>query len=65
MYTCADPKSSNVCVCVCVGGGGGGPDNVFFFVKNVFHREPYGPPSRSNWTQGVQLLFEGCPYQNL
>ena len=26
---------------------------------NVFHRWPYAPPSRSNWTQGVQLLPEG------
>ena len=25
----------------------------------VFHRGPYRPPSRSNWTHGVQLLLEG------
>ena len=26
---------------------------------NVFLRGLYGPPSRSNWTQGVQLLEKG------
>ena len=41
---------------------------TFFFVLcflfiNVFHREWYWPPSRSNWTR--ILLLEGCPYQNL
>ena len=29
------------------------------FVINVFDRGSYGPPSRSNWTPGVQLLLEG------
>ena len=39
----------------------GGPDNVMFLVINIFHRGSYKPPSRSNWTQGVQLLFEEGP----
>ena len=38
-------------------GGGGGPENIF--VINISHRGPNGPPSRSNWTKGVQLLLEG------
>ena len=48
-----------------------GPDVVFLFVCffclviNIFHRGPYRPPSRSNLTQGVQLLLEGDPYRNL
>ena len=29
-----------------------------FLVINVFHRGPYEPPSRNNWTQGVQFLLE-------
>ena len=36
----------------------------FFSVINLFHRGPYGPSSRHSWTQRVQLLLEGCPYQN-
>ena len=31
---------------------------TFLFII-VFHRGRYEPPSRSNWTQGVQLLLEG------
>ena len=31
---------------------------VFSYPINVFHRRPYGPPSRSTWTQ---LLLEGDP----
>ena len=41
----------------------------FFFVNNVFHKGPYGPPLRSNWPPsgpiasrggpGVRLLLEG------
>ena len=36
----------------------------------VFHRGPYGPPSTSDWTQGiqlilgVQLLLEGSVHVN-
>ena len=30
-----------------------------FLVINVFHQGPYGPPSRSIWTQRAQTLFEG------
>ena len=33
--------------------------SVVFLVINVFHRGPYGTPSRGNWTLGVQLLLEG------
>ena len=48
--------------------GGGGTLHFFccclFQSSNVFHRGSYGPPSRSIWTQGVQLLLEGVPYQN-
>ena len=39
-----------------------GPDNVVLKVTNVFHRVTYGPPSRSNWPQGVQMFLEGVPY---
>ena len=28
----------------------------FFLIFSIFHREPYGPPLGSSWTQGVQLL---------
>ena len=34
-----------------------------FLVIDVFHRGPYGPPSRGKRTQGVQLLIERVPYQ--
>ena len=36
---------------------GCGPDNVFLVIT-VFHRGPYGPPSRSNWTflEGVHTI---------
>ena len=37
---------------------------TFFLVINIFHRGPYEPPFRSNWTQGVQLLLNGGLYQN-
>ena len=39
----------------------GGSWHVFvcLLVFNVFYREPDGPPSRSNWTQRVQLRLEG------
>ena len=40
-----------------------GPGNVFFFlfflsflVINIFHRGPYGPPLRSNWTNGSNCI---------
>ena len=29
-----------------------------FLVNSSFYKGPYDPPSRSNWTQGVQLLLE-------
>ena len=50
------------------GGGGGGeglgwwaPDFKKHTQKNInlFHRWLYGPPSRSNWSRGIQLLLEG------
>ena len=28
---------------------------LFFFI-NLFHSGRYGPPSRSNWNRGVQLI---------
>ena len=37
----------------------GGP----FFSKQHILQKAYRPPSRSYWTQWVQLLLEGCPYQ--
>ena len=38
----------------------GGPENFFLFLVIIaFHKGPYGPPSRSNWTQKVQLLLKG------
>ena len=40
----------------------GGPE-VLFSNQHIFMGH-YGPPSRSNWTQWVQLLLEGSPYQN-
>ena len=49
--------------------GKGGVLKAFFvcFVfshQHIFHRSPYEPPSRSNWTLWVQLLLErGRPYQ--
>ena len=47
--TCAEPEKFRQ---------GWGPDII-----NVFHRGPYVPHSRSNWTpRGVQLLLEGDPY---
>ena len=39
----------------------GGPD--IFLVISIFHRGPYRPTSRSNWTLWVQLLLERGPYQ--
>ena len=39
---------------------GGGPDIVsvlLFFVINVFHRGPYGPPLRSIWTQKGECVM--------
>ena len=52
---------------VAVGGGGGvgGWRSYLYSFKiiNVFHREPYGPPSRNN---GVQLLLEGVrPFHHI
>ena len=36
---------------------------TMFLVINVFYRGAYGPHSKSNKTQGVQLLLEeGSPY---
>ena len=34
-----------------------------FVVTNAFYRGPYGPLSKSNWTEGVQKLLEVGPYQ--
>ena len=42
-------------------GGEGGPESVLTI--SVFYRGPYGPPPRSDWTQGVQSLLEGGPYR--
>ena len=39
-----------------------------FLVINVFHREPYGPPSRSNWdvlADGVRTRISKETYSNL
>ena len=30
---------------------------AFILVINVFHRGPYRPPSRNNWTQGVPMFL--------
>ena len=42
--------------------GGGGWTWQRLLVIVVFHRGPYEPPSRSNWTHRVQLFLEGGPY---
>ena len=36
---------------------------IMVFLFNVFHRGPYGPILRSNWTPCVQLLLEVGLYQ--
>ena len=41
------------------GGGGWGILTTVVLVINVFHRGPYEPPSRNNWTPWVQLPLEG------
>ena len=40
--------------------GGGGPD---FFCHLHISEGRMDLPQRNNWTQGVQLLLEGDPYQ--
>ena len=64
LVACADPEYLSG------SGSGGGPENLL--VINVSHRGSCGPPSRSNWTQGVQLPPEGVrtsfskePYNNM
>ena len=44
-----------------------GPDNGFSHERTgtCIHNESYGLPSKSNWTEGVQLLLGGGPYQYL
>ena len=49
---------------------GEGPENLL--VISVSLRGPCGPPSRSDWNRGVQLLLEGTrtsfskePYSNM
>ena len=32
---------------------------LMLFIIKVFHRGPYGSPSRSDWTRGVQFLLDG------
>ena len=60
--SCADPKKT-----IAKGGSGWSLQyflsfilscfNLLLFI-NVFHRGSYGPPSRSSWNPGVQLLLE-------
>ena len=42
---------------MCWGGGGGGSNNVF-------HREPYGPPSRSNWIGPIAIRESPPQFEN-
>ena len=40
-----------------------GVSRQLFLVINVFHRVPYGPPARSNWTQGGLIVSREGPYK--
>ena len=59
-YFYCDKSKHTVRISVCMLGGA---VLKTIFGHHVYYRGSYGPPSRSNWTQGVQLLLEGGPYQ--